>query len=212
MTMARDGFIRRSNFARRARWVLAGGLLLGAIASPTVTAEKSSVEIDESSFVSIGGIDQWLSVKGDDRNNPALLVVHDGPGEPQWPTADKYKPWEKPFTVVQWDQRGAGHNFDRHGTQTPDVTLDRIAKDGIEVATYLCRTLGKKKIIILGHSWGSIVAIKIVQMRPELFAAYVGRDRWRVGKPQSTRSSIGCWQGAPRWRSCDCQTTGSNGD
>jgi pimeloyl-ACP methyl ester carboxylesterase len=182
MTMARDRFIRRSDFARCARLVLAGGLLLEAIASPTVAVDRSPAGIDHTSFVSIGGIDQWISIKGD-RGNPVLLVVHGGPGEAQWPVADKYKPWEKAFTIVQWDQRGAGHTFGRYGTQTPGVTLDRIAKDGIEVATYLCRTLGKKKIIILGHSWGSIVAIRMVQTRPELFAAYVGTGQvasWKV--------------------------------
>ena len=76
--------------------------------------------------------------------------------------------------MVQWDQRGAGHTFGRYGTKTPDVTLDRISKDGVELAEYLCRDLGKKRIIVLGHSWGSIVATRMVQMRPELFAAYVG--------------------------------------
>ena len=72
------------------------------------------------------------------------------------------------------DQRGAGHTFGRYGTKTPDVTLDRISKDGVELAAYLCHELGKKKIIVVGHSWGSLVATHMVQMRPDLFAAYVG--------------------------------------
>jgi proline iminopeptidase len=46
-----------------------------------------------------------------DRSNPVLLVVHGGPGESQWPVADKYVPWQKAFTVVLWDQRGAGHTL-----------------------------------------------------------------------------------------------------
>lgn len=185
MIMARDRFIRRSDFARRAHLILAGGLLLGSIASPTRAVERSPAGIDQSSFVSIGGIDQWISIKGDDSRNPVLLVIHGGPGEAQWPAPDKYKRWEKAFTVVQWDQRGAGHTFGRYSTETPDVTLDRIAKDGIEVATYLCRTLDKKKIIILGHSWGSIVAVTMVQMKPELFAAYVG-----TGQVASWKASV----------------------
>ncbi len=103
-----------------------------------------------------------------------LLVVHGGPGESQWPVADKYVPWEKTFTVVLWDQRGAGHTYGRYGANTPNFTLDRIARDGTEVAEYLCRTLEKRKVIVLGHSWGSVVATEMVQLRPELFAAYVG--------------------------------------
>jgi pimeloyl-ACP methyl ester carboxylesterase len=136
--------------------------------------ENPSAVIDQTSFVSIGGIDQWISIKGEDRRNPVLLVVHGGPGESQWPQADKYVPWEKAFTVVLWDQRGAGHTYGRYGAKTPDFSLERIAKDGVELTEYLCRTLGKKKIIVLGHSWGSTIAISMVKLRPELFAAYVG--------------------------------------
>jgi len=161
-------------FSRRAFAIATGALLVGALAQPSGAANGSPAAIDQSAFVSIGGIDQWISIKGEDRDNPVLLVVHGGPGEAQWPAADKYEPWEKAFTVVQWDQRGAGHTYGRYGTQTPDVTLDRIAKDGIEVSDYLCRMLDKKKIIVLGHSWGSIVAVRMVQLRPDLFAAYVG--------------------------------------
>lgn len=158
----------------RALALLASGLMIGTVVAPTFAAETPTASIDQSSFVPIGGIDQWISIKGEDRNNPVLLVVHGGPGESQWPVADKYAPWEKAFTVVLWDQRGAGHTYGRYGAKTPDFTLDRIARDGVEVAEYLCRTLGKKKIIVLGHSWGTIVATDMVQLRPELFAAYVG--------------------------------------
>ena len=135
---------------------------------------QARTEMDRVLFVPLGGIDQWVSIRSDDRTNPVLLVVHGGPGEAQWPQAEVYRPWEKAFIVVQWDQRGAGHTFGRYGTKTPDVTLDRISKDGIELAEYLCRDLGKKKIIVLGHSWGSLVATRMVQIRPDLFAAYVG--------------------------------------
>jgi pimeloyl-ACP methyl ester carboxylesterase len=151
--------------------VIVSAILAFAVAA---TAQHSSARIDRAAFVPIGGMEQWISIRGDDRANPVLLVVHGGPGEAQWPQAEIYKPWEKAFTVVQWDQRGAGHTFGRYGTSTPDVTLDRIAKDGVELADYLCRDLGKKKIIVLGHSWGSIVATRMVQIRPILFAAYVG--------------------------------------
>lgn len=147
------------------------------------TASTPTSQIDRALFVPLGGLHQWISIRGDDRGSPALLVVHGGPGEAQWPQAEVYKPWEKAFIVVQWDQRGAGHTFGRYGENTPDVTLDRISKDGVELTEYLCRELGKKKIIVLGHSWGTLVATRMVQMRPDLFAAYVGTGQassWRA--------------------------------
>lgn len=137
-------------------------------------ASAATASVNQSGFVRIGGIDQWISVTGEDRSDPIILVVHGGPGEAQWPQAARYKPWEKVFTVAQWDQRGAGRTYGRYKSQTPDMNLKQIVSDGIEVAEYLRRTYGKKKIIVLGHSWGSIVAVNMVKRRPDLFAAYVG--------------------------------------
>lgn len=162
------------HFRSRALAIPAIGLLLVSLVHTTVAADNPGDGVDQTAFVPIGGIDQWISIKGEDRRNPVLLVVHGGPGESQWPQADKYVPWEKAFTVVLWDQRGAGHTYGRYGAKTPDFSLDRIAQDGIEVTEYLLRTLGKKKIVVLGHSWGSTIATEMVQLRPELFAAYVG--------------------------------------
>lgn len=154
-------------------------LLLGAVGLPQAHAAGSSEvctgqALCQQRFVRIGGIEQWILIAGDSRANPVLLMVHGGPGLPQWPDAARFRPLEKYFTVVLWDQRGAGHTFGRYGVHTPDVTLQQIANDGLDLSRYLCRTLGKKKIVLLGHSWGSLVGVHMVQQAPQLFAAYVG--------------------------------------
>src|SRR6202012_1716036 len=57
--------------------------------------------------LTVGGTQQWLDVRGRDRRNPILLVVHGGPGSPELPLSWAYEePWLDFFTVVQWDQRG----------------------------------------------------------------------------------------------------------
>jgi pimeloyl-ACP methyl ester carboxylesterase len=152
----------------------AATLLFSQFALLTCFASAEAAPVNHSGFVMIGGIEQWIGVTGDDRSNPIILVVHGGPGEAQWPQAARYKPWKKEFTVAQWDQRGAGRTYGRYTTQTPNVNLTQIVSDGIEVAEYLCHTYGKRKIVLLGHSWGSIVAVNMVKQRPDLFAAYVG--------------------------------------
>lgn len=152
-----------------------------------VPRAAEAAPVNRSGFVKIGGIDQWIGVNGDDSANPIILVVHGGPGEAQWPQAAKYRPWEKAFTVVQWDQRGAGRTYGLYKAQTPNVNLNQIVSDGIEVAEYLCRAYGKKKIIVLGHSWGSIVAVNMVKRRPDLFAAYVGTGQAAGGWPQTVQ-------------------------
>ena len=68
--------------------------------------------IEETRQVEIGGIRQWISVRGNDRRNPILLYVHGGPGAAEMVESYGYqRPWEDFFTVVQWDQRGAGKTY-----------------------------------------------------------------------------------------------------
>jgi pimeloyl-ACP methyl ester carboxylesterase len=88
--------------------------------------------------------------------------------------------YEKDFTIVQWDQRGAGKTYAKNPNSPPDP--ERVELDGLELAQYLCDYLAKKKILLLGHSWGTYLAIGMVQRRPELFAAYIGTGQvgsWR---------------------------------
>src|ERR1700682_4624033 len=132
--------------------------------------------IDESQFVTIGGIEQWITIRGWDRDNPVLLFLHGGPGDVTNPwTFALFAPWEKHFTVVQWDQRGAGRTLRKTGpTVEPTITVDRMVQDGIELAEYLRKHLGKEKIIIVGHSFGSTLGVRMAKARPDLFYAYVG--------------------------------------
>jgi pimeloyl-ACP methyl ester carboxylesterase len=139
-------------------------------------AIRSAKGIDEAIFVSIGGVEQWVTIRGQDRANPVLLFLHGGPGDVTscW-TFALFAPWEEHFTVVQWDQRGAGRTLRKSGPAVaPTLTVDRMAQDGIELAEYLRKHLGKDKIILVGHSFGSILGLQMVRTRPDLFYAYVG--------------------------------------
>jgi pimeloyl-ACP methyl ester carboxylesterase len=105
-----------------------------------------------------------------------LLFLHGGPGDALSPFADAmFRGWDKDFTLVQWDQRGAGRTYGRTGPSIePTMTVERMVQDGIEVAEFLTMHLNKKKIIIEGGSWGSILGVYMAHARPELFYAYVG--------------------------------------
>jgi pimeloyl-ACP methyl ester carboxylesterase len=138
-------------------------------------AIRSPNGVQEGGFVDIGGIKQWIEIRGEDRNNPVLLFVHGGPGGSTLPISSGWRPWEKHFTVVQWDQRGAGRTYGAAGDAlAPTMTLERMTQDGIELAEYLCAHLHKDKIVLVGHSWGSFLGIHIVKQRSDLFYAYVG--------------------------------------
>src|SRR6185312_3739316 len=125
-------------------------------------------------YVPIGGIDQWIQMRGAP-DTPVLLYLHGGPGGTSVPVAEAWKPWEEHFTVVHWDQRGAGRTFARNGEAgCGRLTISRMVADGLEVAAFLAAHLGKRKLVVVGHSWGSVLGIYMLKQRPELFAAYVG--------------------------------------
>jgi proline iminopeptidase len=138
----------------------------------SVHAQRSAQRIEEASFITIGGIEQWATVRGDDRRNPVLLLLHGGPGDVQSPFVSTYAPYEKHFVLVQWDQRGAGRTFAKNGAA--GVTRENLIADGIDLAGQLHTRFPRAPLILFGHSWGSIIATGMAQQRPELFAAYVG--------------------------------------
>jgi pimeloyl-ACP methyl ester carboxylesterase len=147
-----------------------------------VLAIQSPNGIQEGTYVKIGGIDQWIEIRGEDRGNPVILFVHGGPGGSTLPISSGWRPWEKSFTVVQWDQRGAGRTFRVSGSSiAATMTLAQMTQDGIEVAEYLRTHLGKDRIVLVGHSWGSFLGIHIVKQRPDLFYAFVGTGQL-IGK------------------------------
>ena len=156
-------------------------LSAAANAQPMACASRSSGDgagIDEASFMPLGGIEQFVTIRGDDRSKPVLLHVHGGPGIAFSAFAAAFARYEADFTVVQWDQRGSGCTFGRHGEATPELSFDRLTKDGIELAERLSARFGGRKIIVLGHSFGSIVAIEMVRRAPERFALYVGTGQF----------------------------------
>ena len=140
--------------------------------------------IDDGMFVSIRGHQEWVAIRGQDRNNPVLLILHGGPGGPTtYGVLMRFLPYEKDYTIVHWDQPGAGKTFVRDGDKVdPGLTIDGVVADGVAVAEYVRTRLHKDKIILLGHSWGTILGIKMARARPDLFAAFVGAGQvvnWR---------------------------------
>jgi pimeloyl-ACP methyl ester carboxylesterase len=133
--------------------------------------------VEELVKVPINGTDQWLSVRGRDRRNPILLVLHGGPASPSMPADYVYQsPWEDYFTVVQWDQRGSGktYNANTEAQMAPGMTIEGMTDDAAKVAQYLREHYGKQKIFLLGHSWGTVLGARLAQQHPDWFYAYIG--------------------------------------
>lgn len=131
--------------------------------------------------VVLGGVPQWISIRGRNRDNPVLLFIHGGPGDPMIGLSWAFQnPWEDYFTVVQWDQRGSGKNTataDREALRGT-FSLDRLVNDTEELVEHLRERLGKEKVVALGYSSGGILGIHLAKRRPDWLHAYIG-----VGQP-----------------------------
>lgn len=152
---------------------------LGRIAAPN--------GIQESYKTKIGGIDQWINVRGQDKTNPIILFIHGGPASPLIPTLWQFqRPIEEYFTVVNYDQRGAGKTYVEDHSDAVGATLHipRYVDDAIEIAEYVRKRYGKSKLILMGHSWGTVVGMGAALKRPDLFYAYVG-----IGQFVNTRDN-----------------------
>ncbi len=133
--------------------------------------------VQETFVATLGGARQVVNVRGADRRNPILLFIHGGPASVEMPLAWSFqRPWEDYFTVVHWDQRGAGRSFllNDQAALAPTLKPARYRDDTIELIEQLRQRYGKRKVVLMGLSWGSMVGLMVAQKRPDLLYAYVG--------------------------------------
>src|SRR3546814_6785772 len=170
-------------------------LLLAALCTPALAQDKSSDDmyakardvvsdlqrivaptgIQETCKARIGGIDQWINVRGQDRDNPVILFIHGGPASPLMPTTWEFqRPLEEYFTVVNYDQRGAGKTFLANDPDAVAATLHitRYVDDAIEIAEHVRARLGKDKLIVVAHSRGRVGGMGAPLASPDMLPAY----------------------------------------
>jgi pimeloyl-ACP methyl ester carboxylesterase len=136
--------------------------------------EVLSGSIAEVAYRRLGGIDQWVLVRGESAANPPLILLHGGPGLSETDLFRYFNaPLEKSFTIVYWDQRGAGKSFDP-AIPRSSMTVEQFLSDLDELVDAVCARVGKRKVAIFGHSWGSAIGVLYAARFPEKVAAYVG--------------------------------------
>ncbi|HRK45040.1 MAG TPA: alpha/beta hydrolase [Nocardioides sp.] len=130
--------------------------------------------ISEKLSVAINGVEQGMVIRGENKSNPVLLWVHGGPGMPDYPLTQQYPTdLEDLFTVVWWDQRGAALSYDSD-IPPETMTIEQFIDDTLAVTDYLRERFRQDRIYLLGHSWGSFIAIQAAARSPERYKAYVG--------------------------------------
>lgn len=129
--------------------------------------------IAEEATLNVDGLPEHLLIRGNDpAHNPVLLFVHGGPGFPGAPFRQVNSDLERFFTVVHWDQRGAGYSYFKD-IPTATMRVEQFARETLLVSHALCRRFGQRKIYLVGHSWGTLPAALAAAREPRLFYAYV---------------------------------------
>lgn len=134
--------------------------------------------IAEIRYLRLGGVDQWVMIRGASIANPPLILLHGGPGLSETGLFRHFNAdLEKRFTVVYWDQRGAGKSFDPEIPKS-SMTVDQFVADLDELVDAVRKRLGKRKVTLLGHSWGSGLGVLYAARFPHEVAAYVGTGQY----------------------------------
>ncbi|MBT4760817.1 MAG: alpha/beta hydrolase [Bdellovibrionaceae bacterium] len=144
----------------------------------------TAAPIDEFKKIYINGASQQIWIRGNDTRNPLLIFLHGGPGEPHMSIAGaETNLLTDHFTVVQWDQRGAGASYSEDITPE-SLTVEQMEEDAITLIKYLTQKFKQKKVYLLGHSWGAYLGTKISHKYPQYIRAFIA-----VGLPVNMRQT-----------------------
>ncbi len=173
---------------RRFRWgkallILLLTLVIGAVAAVGLTRAANAIRtrideptgIQEGFFVTLGGARQYIQIRGESAANPVILSVHGGPGNPMTTLSYVYQTaLESSYTIVQWEQRGCGRTYYENSNrpQTP-LSAELVLTDMDELIDYLRTRFAQEKIIVMGHSWGTVLGSLYAQAHPEKVAAFL---------------------------------------
>ncbi|SDZ45675.1 alpha/beta hydrolase [Bacillus sp. 166amftsu] len=150
-------------------------ILVIAFFFPTWTPHiKGDNSISTLEQVKINGSNHEIMIRGNDKNNPVIIFVHGGPGSSEIPYADKYQDLlERNFTVVNYDQRASGksyHFFEDYS----NLSSDLLVEDLLSLTDYISKRLGKEKVILISHSYGTYIGMQAAYKAPVKYEAYIG--------------------------------------
>ena len=144
------------------------------VSSVNTSLGAAPLRIDALQAIEINGSKQWVLIRSSDPSNPILLYLHGGPGHSLIPFAHVATSYlTDRFTVVYWDQRGAGLSYEA-GFPAEKLNVKQLIEDTLAVTEYLQQCFAQKRIFLLGHSWGSLLGSLVVQQKPGEFHAFIG--------------------------------------
>ena len=200
-----EGTKKRSIFIRIMKWVIntilvvVFGLMIVIIGCRNINYIDSVINtdkgVDEGIYVTLGGQEQYLLIRGENVENPIIIWLHGGPSGPDSfvnYVFQKYLVDE--YTVVNWDQRGCGrtyfHNIESD-SKNETASFEQAQSDLNELVDYVCSRFNTEKVIIVGHSYGTMLGSQYVLKYPDKVLAYIG-----VGQVVTLESDVYSYEDA----------------
>jgi len=140
--------------------------------------------VREKIYVKLGGVEQFINIRGKNTDNPVIIWLHGGPGSPDtyFTTTFQLK-LEADYTFIRWDQRGCGRTY--YKSKDAPLSFDILLNDLDNLVDYAAERF-HQPIIIVGHSWGTILGIEYAANHPDKIAGYVGVGQF-VNSDESDR-------------------------
>ena len=133
--------------------------------------------VEEKIFVELGGEKQFVEMTGSSDQLPVLLFLHGGPGWPQNPQLRYFNAdLTKEVILVSWDQAGCGKSFMKN-PNPENLSPESLVNDAHELTQWLKNKFNKRKIFLVGFSYGSVIGLKLAEKYPEDYYAYIGVDQ-----------------------------------
>jgi len=143
----------------------------GRTQTPPIGTPNGIAVLEE---VPLNGSPQALLIRGRDVSKPLLLFLHGGPGSAgMWFEHHAMRELEASFVCVNWDQRGAGRSL-RSAPAPETLTIAELVADTIALIEHLLARFGHQRLVLVGQSFGSVLALKVAAARPDLLHLVVG--------------------------------------
>lgn len=132
------------------------------------------MEINKKEYKYVNGTRLFISVRAQKEDLPLLVYLHGGPGDAAYPLVLKYnKSLEEAYTVVIVEQRGAGKSYYPFA-EDEVITIDTFVEDIYQLIILLLEEYHQKKVFVVGHSWGSVIGLKLIKKYPQVVHKYIG--------------------------------------
>lgn len=136
-------------------------------------SDCASPAINVAERIDVGDAKLYVEVRGADRRAPLMVWLHGGPGGAERPLFRYFNSdLERHLLVTYLDQRGAGLSYDSDAP-TDRLTIAQHVADLDRVINHLLREFRRDQVVLVGHSWGTVLGTLYVQAHPEKVAGLI---------------------------------------